>query len=151
MQKTIIADSSCIILLDKIEELALLKKLFGEVIITSTIAEEFGSPLPDWILIKDAENKKYQSILELSVDKGEASAIALAVEQTDSLLILDDQKARKLAAELKLKYTGTLALLVEAKLKGHLTSLRPIINKIRKTNFHLTPELEKKIIKSAGE
>lgn len=151
MQKTIIADSSCLILLDKIEELELLKYLFGKVIITSIIAEEFGVALPDWILIKDAVNKNYQNILELSVDKGEASAIALAVEQTDCLLILDDQKARKLAAELKLKYTGTIALLVEAKLKGYIKSVHPILNKIRKTNFHLTPELEKKLLKSAGE
>ena len=151
MQKAIIADSSCLILLDKIEELELLKQLFGKVIITSIIAEEFGVALPDWILIKDAVNKNYQNILELSVDKGEASAIALAVEQTDCLLILDDQKARKLAAELKLKYTGTIALLVEAKLKGYIKSVHPILNKIRKTNFHLTPELEKKLLKSAGE
>ena len=151
MLKTIIADSSCLILLDKIKELELLKMLFGKVIITSIIAEEFGVPLPEWILIKDAENKNYQNILELSVDKGEASAIALAVEQLDCLLILDDQKARKLAAELKLKYTGTVALLVEAKLKGYITSVQPIINKIRKTNFRLTPELEKKILSSAGE
>jgi len=151
MQKTIIADSSCLILLDKIEELELLKQLFGKVIITSIIAEEFGVALPDWILITDAENKNYQNILELSVDRGEASAIALAVEQTDCLLILDDQKARKLAAELKLKYTGTIALLVEAKLKGYIKSVHPILNKIRKTNFHLTPELEKKLLKSAGE
>ncbi|MDZ7624516.1 MAG: hypothetical protein U5J96_08755 [Ignavibacteriaceae bacterium] len=43
MQKTIIADSSCLILLDKIEELELLKLLFGKVIITSIIAEEFGN------------------------------------------------------------------------------------------------------------
>lgn len=151
MQKTIIADSSCLILLDKIEELDLLKKLFGKVIVTSIIAEEFGNPLPEWISIKDAENKNYQNILELTVDRGEASAIALAVEQSDCLLIIDDQKARKLALELKLIYTGTLALLVEAKLKGHITSVRPIISKIRKTNFHLTPELENKILKSAGE
>jgi len=151
MQKTIIADSSCLILLDKIEELELLKMLFGTVIITSVIAEEFGVPLPGWILIKDAGNKNYQDILELSVDQGEASAIALAVEQSDCLLILDDLKARKLAAELKLNFTGTVALLVEAKLKGYIISVRPIIDKIRKTNFRLTPELEKKILTSAGE
>jgi len=151
MQKTIIADSSCLILLDKIEELELLKMLFGEVIITSVIAEEFGVPLPEWILIKDAGNKNYQNILELSVDRGEASAIALAVEQLDCLLIIDDLKARKLASELKLNFTGTVALLVEAKLKGYITSIRPIIDKIKKTNFRLTPELEKKILTNAGE
>lgn len=151
MQKTIIADSSCLIPLDKIEELDLLRNLFGKAIVTSIIAEEFGIPLPEWISIKDADNKNYQNILELTVDRGEASAIALAVELIDSLLILDDQKARKLAEELKLKYTGTIALLVEAKLKGYIPSVRPLIDKIGKTNFRITPELEKKIIKSTGE
>lgn len=151
MQKTIIADSSCLILLDKIEELDLLKNLFGKVIVTSIIAEEFGIPLPEWISIKDADNKNYQNILELTVDRGEASAIALAVELIDSLLILDDQKARKLAEELKLKYTGTIALLVEAKLKGYIPSVRPLIDKIRKTNFRISLDLEKKILKSTGE
>lgn len=151
MQKTIIADSSCLILLDKIEELDLLKNLFGKAIVTSIIAEEFGIPLPEWISIKDADNKNYQNILELTVDRGEASAIALAVELIDSLLILDDQKARKLAEELKLKYTGTIALLVEAKLKGYIPSVRPLIDKIRKTNFRISLDLEKKILKSTGE
>ncbi len=125
--------------------------MFGKVIITSIIAEEFGSPLPEWISIKNAENKNNQSILELFVDKGEASVIALAVEHPDCLLILDDQKARKLAAELKIRFTGTIAFFVEAKLKGYIKSVYPIIDKIRKTNFHLTPELEKKILKSAAE
>lgn len=151
MQKTIIADSSCLILLDKIEELDLLRNLFGKAIVTSIIAEEFGIPLPEWISIKDADNKNYQNILELTVDRGEASTIALAVELIDSLLILDDQKARKLAEELKLKYTGTIALLVEAKLKGYIPSVRPLIDKIRKTNFRISLDLDKKILKSTGE
>lgn len=59
MQKIIIADSSCLILLDKIEELELLQKLFGEVTITSIIADEFGDSLPKWIAIKNPDNEKY--------------------------------------------------------------------------------------------
>ncbi len=151
MQKTIIADTSCLILLENIGELKILHLLFGEIIITSTIAKEFGEKLPKWIKIVDPENKTYQNLLLTTVDKGEASAIALAVEQKDCLLILDDQKARKLALKLSLNYTGTLALLVNAKLNGHIKSIRPILNKIRKTNFRLTPELEKKILESTDE
>ena len=105
MQKTIIADTSCLILLENIGELKILHLLFGEIIITSTIAKEFGEKLPKWIKIVDPENKTYQNLLLTTVDKGEASAIALAVEQKDCLLILDDQKARKLALKLSLNYT----------------------------------------------
>jgi predicted nucleic acid-binding protein len=151
MQKTIISDTSCLILLDKIGEINILHKLFGEIIITSIIADEYGKHLPDWIKIVNVENKNYQDILMLSIDKGEASAIALAVEQGDCLLILDDMKARRLAMELGLKFTGTIGLLVEAKIAGHFKSIKPILHKIRQTNFRLTRELEKKILDKAKE
>ena len=52
--------------------------------------------------IKPVTNKEYQSLLQLEVDNGEASAIALSVETRNSLLILDDNKARKLAAQFTL-------------------------------------------------
>ena len=89
--------------------------------------------------------------MESSVDKGEASALALAIEQSDCLLILDDLKARKLAKELKLNYTGTLGILVEAKLRGHINSMKKVLEKIKKTNYRISPSLEKKILNKSGE
>ena len=151
MQKIIIADTSCLILISKIGAFEILQRLFSEVVVTSVIAEEFGEPLPSFFKLKDAQNKNYQNILQTSVDKGEASAIALAVEQDECLLILDDQKARTLASELKLKHTGTLGILVDAKLSGYIPSVKPLLDKIRETNFRLSPELESKILNRAGE
>jgi predicted nucleic acid-binding protein len=103
----VIADTSCFILLDKISELDLLQKVFRTVTTTKEIANEFNKPLPSWVSIKAAANHRYTELLEIEIDKGEASAIALALETDDSLLILDDQKARKLAEKLRLNYTGT--------------------------------------------
>jgi predicted nucleic acid-binding protein len=77
MHRTIISDTSCLILLDKIGELSILNKLFGNIITTSEVAEEFGQPLPRWFEIKEPNDKNYQAIIEASVDKGEASAIAV--------------------------------------------------------------------------
>ncbi len=151
MQKIIISDTSCLILLEKIEEIKLLQKLFGEIVVTSVIENEFGNPLPEWIKVSNANDKNYQNILESSVDKGEASALALAIEQSDCLLILDDLKARKLAKELKLNYTGTLGILVEAKLSGHINSMKKVLEKIKKTNYRISPSLEKKILNKSGE
>lgn len=151
MQRIIISDTSCLILLEKLDEIQLLQKLFGEVTITSEIADEFGNPLPGWIKINNATDNNYQSKLESLVDKGEASAIALAVEQPDCLLILDDLKARKLAKELKINYSGTLGILVEGKLSGHINSMKIVLEKIKKTNYRITPSLEKKILSRSGE
>lgn len=151
MRSVIISDSSCLILLDKIGELNLLNKLFGQVTVTKEIANEFRNELPGWFKIEESINKTYQKILEASLDKGEASAIAFAIEQEDCLLIIDDLKGRKYAEQLGIKITGTLGLIVDAKLSGYITSVRPILDKIKRTDFRLTEHLEKKMLEKANE
>ena len=147
----VIADASCFILLDKIDNLLLLQKLFGTVTTSTEVAEEFGKPLPEWIQIKSAQDKNLQSALFLQVDLGEASAIALAAEHQPSLLIIDDMKGRKLAQKLNLNITGTLGLILIAKREGILPKIRPIFDKIQLTNFRIAPGLLEDILKQAGE
>jgi predicted nucleic acid-binding protein len=62
---TVIADTSCLIALSKIEAIELLKELYEEVFITEEIAFEFGEKLPEWIKIDNVKNKKYQQLLDL--------------------------------------------------------------------------------------
>jgi predicted nucleic acid-binding protein len=45
----VIADASCFILLDKINELSLLQSLFKTITSSLEIAKEFGKPLPEWV------------------------------------------------------------------------------------------------------
>lgn len=151
LSKIVIADTSCFILLDKIDEIELLKQLFNEVVTTREVAQEFGKELPEWINIESVKDKKYQSVLELEVDKGEASAIALSTEKIEALLVLDDLQARKLAEKLGLNYTGTLGMIARARTEGIVESVKPIIEKIRNTNFRFSEEVFAAIIKTAGE
>jgi len=151
MQRIIISDASCLILLEKIGELDLLNKLFGKIITTQEVADEFGLPLPGWVELRHASDKNYQAIIEASVDKGEASAIALAIEYVDCLIIIDDLKARKFALQLHLNITGTLGIIVEAKRSGIIESVEPLIDRIRNTNFRITEKLKAMIIKKANE
>ena len=151
MPKTIISDTSCIILLDKIGELDILRKLFGTIITTSEVAEEFGQPLPSWFQIRQPKDKNYQLLIESFVDEGEASAIALALESGNGLLIIDDRKGRKLARQLGLSIIGTIGIIVDAKLAGIIPSVKPVLVKIRTTNFRITETLELLILRKAGE
>ena len=151
MQKTIISDTSCLILLDKLELLNILQQLFKEVLITSIIAEEFGEPLPSYIKVANPQDQIYSALLQTMVDKGEASAIALAIEQKGSLVILDDLKARKIATELGLHITGTIGILIDAKISGYINSVKPILAKIKETNFRINPDFEAQILKACGE
>lgn len=151
MQPVIISDTSCLILLDKIGELHLLQKLFKTIYITQVVAGEFGSNLPDWIFIKNPQDQTNQRVLETTVDKGEASAIALALEQQDCLLIIDELKGRRLARQLGLTITGTLGVLAEAKRSGHIALLKPVLNKVKQTDFRLSEQLEAAVLRLAGE
>lgn len=151
MQATIISDTSCLILLDKIGELHLLKSLFGKIITTEMVANEFGDQLPEWIIIKNPTDLKNIILLEASLDKGEASAIALALEQEDCLLIIDELKGRRLAVQLGLTITGTLGIIAEAKRARHISSIKPMLKKIKATNFRISEQLEKALLEQAEE
>jgi len=145
----VIADTTCFILLDKIGELGLLKSLFGSVVTTTIIATEFGDPLPDWVQIKEVKDVLFQSTLD--VDAGEASAIALAIESPPSLIVLDDDKARKKARRLQLNVTGTLGLFLKAKRDGIIPDVRSMLNKVQKINFRYSESVFNEILKLAGE
>ena len=151
MHKTIISDTSCFIILSKIGELELLYKLYGQIITTLDIAEEFGEILPNWVTIEKVSDKYRQRILEMQIDKGESSAIALALEVPNCTLILDDFKARKIAQNLGLSFTGTIGIIIKAKLNGTIPSIKPYLEKIKETNFRISAEIELQALKEAGE
>lgn len=151
MPKTIISDTSCFIILTNIGELDLLNKIYGRVITTAEVVSEYGEPLPQWVEIETPADKHSQQLLELQLDKGEASAIALAIETAGSTIILDDYKARKVAERLGLTITGTLGIIIKAKLRGIIVSVKPYLEKMRKTGFYLSPEVEQEVLKAAEE
>ena len=139
------------IILTNIGELDILQKTYGAVITTIEVATEYGQPLPDWVEIKSATDKYRQQILEIQIDKGEASAIALALEIPNCTIILDDYKARKVAEHLGIEITGTLGVIIKAKLRGVIPSIKPLLTKISQTDFRLSDDIEKLALKEAGE
>jgi len=147
----IISDTSCLILLDKINELELLKSIALKVYITPTIQKEFSKELPSWITIKSPGDKHYQKILEMDLDDGEASAIALSLEVDNSILLIDDLKGRKIAERLNLRYSGTFGLILKAKQIGRIKSVQEILEKVKETNFRFSEKLLSAIIREAGE
>lgn len=146
----VISDTSCLILLSKIDELDLLR-ISDQVFITSTILKEFGKPLPNWIKILDPQDRHYQKILELDLDHGESSAIALSLEMDNAILIIDDLKGRKVAEQLNLRFSGTFGLILKAKKLGMIAQVGPILEKIKNTNFRFSEGLFNLVLKQAGE
>ncbi len=151
MQRVIISDTSCLVILSKINKLHILNKLFGSLMITQEVADEFGEYLPDWIEIRSAKYQSSQILINSSIDLGEASSIALATEFKSPLIILDDLKARNFAESLKLSYTGTIGILLNAKKKKIIPNLKEILDQIEKTDFRLSKSLIDHVLMLAGE
>lgn len=64
---------------------------------------------------------------------------------------MDDIKERKAAKELGIPVTRSLGVLVTAKEKGYVRAVKPVIEKIRKTNFRVSEELIERVLKKANE
>jgi predicted nucleic acid-binding protein len=150
MPTDIVSDTSCLILFYKIGEMDLLQKVYGQIIITGTVSQEFRRPLPDWISVQDPKTNLHQGLMSF-LDEGEATSIALALEFADALLIIDESKGRRVAKELGVKITGSLGIIMAAKEKGIIQSVKPIIDKIKETNFRISDDLLNKILHLVNE
>lgn len=151
MEKVIISDTTCLILLSNLGKLDLLQALFSTVTITPEVRAEFGDPLPHWVVVESVKDQQQFATMRLMVDEGEASAIALCLEKPGSLLIMDERKGRKVAQDLGLITVGTLGILLEAKKGGHISQLRPLIEQIFQSDFRVSSDLLNTVLLLSGE
>lgn len=144
--KAIISDTSCLIALTDINKLDVLRLLFKEIIITPEVAAEYRHPLPEWIVVKDAENKDaFAEIRKSQLGIGESSSIALAMETQNATLILDDDRARNYALKKGLAITGTLTVIGEACDLGYIESYESVCEDLRKVNFRFSRKLQEEV------
>jgi len=149
----VISDSSSLIALSEIGKLNLLNKIFGEVIIPSAVEKEVyreKSP-PKWIKVSSVTQRLASHILESSLGPGESEAICLSKEVNADILILDDLNARRVAEKLGINITGTLGILLLAKEKKLIKSIKPIIEELMKGSFRISDELYEDVLDFAGE
>lgn len=147
----IISDTSCLILLTKINKLSLLKELFGQIYITEIIADEYGEALPDYIIIKENHKNEILKIFQSNLGLGELSAIALALEMENPLLILDDKKAKLFATKLGLQSTGVLGILLVAKQEGKISSIKSELLCLKEQGMWLSEKMIQEVLREANE
>lgn len=157
----VILDTSPIQYLYQIEQLDLIPKLYHQAIITHSVLKELtdgmllGITLPNitnlsWIEIKEARSK-FILPLVTELGLGERESLALAQEYDDALVVLDDALARRYAKLLKLKFTGTLGILLKAKTNHLISQVSPYIEKLENLNFRLDKNTRNFVLKLAGE
>lgn len=151
MIRVIISDTSCLIALDRIQKIHILQKTFNNVVTTPQVQQEFGRELPAWISIKEINDKQRFESLHQLLDVGEASAITLALETENCVLIIDERKGRKVAKELNLNIIGTLKVLLVAKQRGVIESVKEVIMELHNNNFRFKTDIVQEVLKLANE
>jgi hypothetical protein len=151
----IVSDTSPVTNLIKIGELDLLKHVFEVIVLPRLVYEELCVienqkqiiDTTDWIVIQDLKDTVLKNRLLLEVDKGEAEAIALAVELHANYLLIDEQTGRAVAERMGLKITGIIGVLIQAKQKGYIKSVKPYLKRlINEANFHISNQLFRNVV-----
>ena len=141
MRESIIADTSSLIALEKIDLLPLLCKMYGEVVVTESVANEFGNLFLPCISLKRVESNLITLLtIDLNLGKGEADVIALAT-QTGRKVIIDDSKARKVAENIGVEVTGTIGILMKAEQVGLIPNAYEKAKELREKGFYVSDAL----------
>ena len=75
----------------------------------------------------------------------------MGLESPDSLIVLDDEDARRHARAVGLDVVGRLGVLLRAKEMGALKALRPVLNLLEALRFYVGNEVRHAVLESAGE
>jgi predicted nucleic acid-binding protein len=156
----VISNTTPLLSLLKIGQLNLLKELYGCISIPLAVYNEIeaGKDKNFYIDISRIEWIKIENIHEtdaklycFDLDEGEAEVLILAHEQQADLVILDEIMGRRYAKQMNLKLTGTLGILLNAKKKGIINEIRPLLNELISKGSWLNPALVAKAIEMAEE
>ena len=155
-------DSSPLITLARIDRLSLLQTLAQELFVPEAVFEEvmtLGRERPDttmilqaaWLIRKPVRDRVIVSRLRGRLGRGEAEAIALAKENPETLVVLDDATARRMAKEEGVHVVGTVGLIILAKGKGIVPTIQPILSDMKDNGFYLDDALVQLALRAAGE
>ena len=159
---TWVVNASPLILLGKINRLELLAALAPSFVIPAAVRSEILAgpdldPARTWV--KSTAGSAHvvpempipAEILAWDLGAGETGVLAFAASRVRSVCVLDDLAARNCAAVFQIPVTGTLGILLKAKVSGFIPRLKPEIELLLTVGSLLSPALIQQALTLAGE
>jgi len=160
----VIADAGPLIALSRINKLEIFQQLFRQITITNTVRDEIlendhqkgkaeinKAIKVGWIKVETVNIQGWTAI-NSGVDAGEASAIYLALQASEStLLIIDDQAGRAEAKYQKITLMGTAAVVGMAKMQGHILSAKELLYALRDSGYYIGEAIIETVLRDIGE
>jgi predicted nucleic acid-binding protein len=161
----VVSDASPILGLSAIGLLELLKAQFDSVFIPQAVLEELkvetnfrgtsaiqNALKNGWLQPRDVQNKPLAQAFALELDKGESEAIALAMDLGIQMIVMDESMGRERARAMGLQTIGVLGILLNAKKRGQIKSVRTTMESLRQeVRFFISETLFEQIIQASGE
>lgn len=161
MARSAVADAGSLIAFGRIQRLDLLPQVLGEVLVPHAVAVEClaDSEEPGARNIRQAFHARLLNEVPdpdpalppfPMLDEGESTAIRLAPKLSASVL-MDEKAGRTIAANLGLHVIGSAGVLIAAKKRGLITSVRALLEAIAGNGYHFSDALVRAILMRAGE
>jgi uncharacterized protein len=154
----VVSNASPLVSLARIVKVDLLRQLLQTLVIPEAVWREVvtdgvGQPgadevaSADWITTVAVTNTDLVTALRQELDAGEAEAIALTLELEADVLLMDERLGRETARHLGLRYIGLIGALIEARNRGIIASVKPVLDALRdQASFHISEALYARIL-----
>jgi predicted nucleic acid-binding protein len=156
----VVLNNTPLVALWQLERLGLLHDLFGQVFLPLAVHHEFISTerelrrvavaSADWIEVVPLAQPQ-QALAYEGLGRGEAEVLALAIERSARLVIIDELRGRRYARRLGLPLTGTLGVLLLAKERGLVDRVAPLVSRLQEAGLYLHPALVARALEMGGE
>jgi predicted nucleic acid-binding protein len=147
----VVADSGPLHYLILLEQIELLRRFYGQVLVPEPVAGELSATAapatvrewirkpPAWVEVRPVPSDAVSMITE-DLDLGERAAIALAETVHADLLLIDEAAGRAEAKRRHLRVTGTLGVL-RAGAEHGLVNVPDLLERLKASNFYLDETL----------
>jgi len=155
----LVADTSALIALTTCGALDLLNKMFDEVLITKEVYYECsisGKPFSKKLslfLLDKIKSPETDVTLDLpsNLGKGEVSAMVLYKKLNADYLLIDDNRARRVAKYNQIKVIGSVGILLRAKKQNLIKKVSFYLDRLEDSGLFIDKELILEIKKLANE
>ena len=162
----VLSDASTLIHLAAIGRLTLLRELYQKITIPSAVWREVveegkgrvgtkeieAARQAGWIETVSPTNAPLLRLLQRDLDDGESAVIALAIERSADLILLDETDARQVAERYGLRKTGVIGVLMRAKREGKIASLQAELDRLRSQGgFWIAERLYQRALRAVRE
>ncbi len=166
MAGLVLSDASPLIGLARVDGLAWLQRLFGQVHIPQDVRAEVmpGLGFPEEQALRAAESAGWLVVHAAAplqpplpdLDEGEAACIRIALAHVrehsrPALLLMDERAGRAIAVEHRMRVAGTAAVIGMARSRGMIGSAREVFARLHACDFRISAVVIETVLRQVGE